>query len=266
VTLTASGIARKDLQLRIYRNDQPVLDVPVRKNGSSMQVRNIPLKNGSNAVSAVYVSPGGEGPRSNIVMLTVDDSVPRIELTAPRNHDIVDAATVTLIGVTDPAATVGVTNLTKAHTGAATADDQGRFTVAIALEPGGNDLEITSTDAAGNAGTLTITLTRGSGSRDAQLTLSNDIFRTRQLPATFDVSLLVIDANGLAVDGAPVTFSLSPPGVPTSTYSATTQAGRASWPGVSLSEGIIAGNGFVTARVTLADGSTLQRTASFVVK
>ena len=77
---------------------------------------------------------------------------------------------------------------------------------------------------------------------------------------------MVIDANGLAVDGAPVTFSLSPPGQPTSTYAATTEAGRASWIGVTLSEGLQAGNGFVTARVTLADGSTIQKTAPFAVK
>ena len=60
VTLTATGIARTNLKLRIYRNDQAVMDVPVRR-GATMSVRNIPLMRGANAISAVFVSSGRGG-------------------------------------------------------------------------------------------------------------------------------------------------------------------------------------------------------------
>jgi Bacterial Ig domain len=265
VTLPATGIARKDLQVRIYRNDQAVLDVPVRK-GASMPVRNIPLKSGANAISAVFVAPGGEGPRSNVVTLTLDDVVPRINLIEPQDHGIVNAPTVTITGRTEGGAKVVATNLTQPYTGTATADADGQFSVDMALDPGGNDLTLTATDVAGNTGRLDVTLTRGTGGLDGTLTLSRTIFRTRQLPATFDVTFLVIDAQGVAVDGAPVTFSLSPPGAPTSTYAATTEAGLASWIGVTLSEGTQAGDGLVTARVTLPGGSTIQKSEPFTVK
>ena len=265
VTLTATGIARANLKLRIYRDDQAIMDVAVRRS-ATMSVRNIPLKRGSNAFTAVFVSPGGEGPRSNVVTLTLDDVVPRISLTQPQNHAVIDAASVTLTGQTEAAATLIARNLTHQDTATTTAGADGRFSLAVTLLAGANDLQITATDAAGNVGQTQLTVTRGSGGASAHLTLSATTFHLAQLPATFDVTYTVTDANGLGVDGATVTFSLSPPGVPTSTFQATTQSGRASWPGVTLSGGIQAGDGLVTARVTLPGGPTLQRTATFVVR
>jgi hypothetical protein len=113
---------------------------------------------------------------------------------------------------------------------------------------------------------VVLSVTRGTGVPDAQLQLSKTSFRLRNLPTQFDATLLVLDANGVAVEGASVTFSLSPPGAPTSTYSATTAAGRAAWQHVTLPDGLQAGDGFVTARVTLGDGTSLQRIVSFTIR
>ena len=135
------------------------------------------MKSGTNSISAVFVAPGGEGPRSNVVTLTVDDVAPHISLTQPQDHAVVNAPSVTLVGQTDAGANIAVSNLTAAHNGTATAGSDGQFSVVIALEPGGNDLELTATDLAGNTGRLELTLTRGSGSLDAQLSLSRDVFR-----------------------------------------------------------------------------------------
>ena len=265
VTLTATGVARADLSLRIYRNDEAIMDVAVRRT-ATMSVRNIPLQRGANAIAAVFVSPAGEGPRSNVVALTLDDVVPSISLTQPRNHQVINAASVTLTGHTEAAATLIARNLTHPDTATATAGSDGRFSLAVALLSGTNALDLTATDAAGNVGRTQLTVTRGKGVASAHLTLSVTIFHLAQLPTTFDVTLTVTDASGLAVDGAPVTFSLSPPGVPTSTFQAVTQAGRATWSGVTLADGIQVGGGFVTAMVTLPDGSTLQETRTFVVR
>lgn len=265
VTITATGIARASLTLRVFRNDRAVMDVPVRR-GTSMSVPNIPLKTGINQIAAVFVSPAGEGPRSNTVTLTVDDVGPQIDVTQPSDHAVINAPSVTLTAGTEPKAAVVITNAANKNRQTATAAADGQFSLIVPLVLGLNALDITATDALGNVGRLRLSVTRGTGVADAQLVLSKSVFRLRQIPTAFDVTLLVMDANGAPVEGATVTFSLSPPGLPTSTYQATTTAGHAGWKGATLSDGLQAGDGFVTARVTLADGSTLQRTAAFTVR
>jgi hypothetical protein len=266
VTLTTAGIPRNQLTLRIYRNDTMALEVPVRA-GRTMLVRDIPLEQGLNAISAAFVASGGEGPRSAGVSLTLDDIPPEIALSDPVDHAVINAPLVTLRGQTEPEATVTVQNLSSgARLSTATADAQGRFQVGIGLTPGGNDLEITARDKAGNTARAARSITRGAGVADVQLSMTRTSFRVRSLPATFDVTLLVTDASGLAVDRAPVTFSLSPPGLPTSTFQATTELGHAAWLAVTLPEGLQVGSGFVTARVTLPDGATLQQTTTFTVR
>lgn len=265
VTLAPTGIPRRDLRLRIYRGDKQVVEVAVRR-GQSMPVRDIPLKSGSNVITAVFVAPGGEGPRSKAVTITLDDVGPSLSLSQPQNHDIVNAPSVTLIGTSEAGSTVAVRNLTDPRTQSGDADDDGLFTLVIGLAPGANDLEVSAADALGNVSRVELTVTRGSGAANVELTLSRTTFRVHQLPATFDVNLLVMDADGLPVEGAAVTFSLSPPGVPTSTYFATTTTGHAAWLGATLPDGVQAGDGFVTARVTLESGSTLQETVPFTVR
>jgi hypothetical protein len=266
VTLGPTGIERRVLRLRIYRADRQVLELPV-KAGKSMPVRNIPLKSGSNVISAVFVAPGGEGPRSNEVTITLDDVAPALTVTQPLDQDIVNAASVTLQGQTEAGLEVTARSLTRAQTQTTSADGSGVFALAVPLVSGANDLEVSTADAFGNRSTLVMTITRGAGVASAQLTLTRTQFRVNSLPTQFDVNVRVVDANGRPVDGAAVTFSLSPPGVPTSTYFATTENGHASWLQATLPEGVQAGHGFVTARVTLEGRVTpLQDTVPFIVR
>jgi hypothetical protein len=264
-TLPATGIARSDLRLRIYRADKQVLELKV-KAGKSMPVRNIPLKSGGNVVTAAFVGPGGEGPRSKAVSITLDDVAPQLSLSQPQDQDIVNAPNVTVLGQTEGGLQITARNLTLQKTLTTSADGTGVFSVALPLASGANDLEITTADALGNPAYVVMTITRGAGVASVQLTLTRTQFRVNALPAAFDVNLKVVDANGRPVDGAAVTFSLSPPGVPTSTYFATTADGHARWPEATLPDGVQAGDGFVTARVTLQSGPTLQDTVPFIVR
>ena len=61
------------------------------------------------------------------------------------------------------------------------------------------------------------------------------------------------------MDGAAVTFSVSQPGVTTATYDTTTKDGVAELANVPLPrDGAVAGDGFVTAYVTLSDGTVVR--------
>jgi len=64
-------------------------------------------------------------------------------------------------------------------------------------------------------------------------------------------------ADGKPANGAVVAFSISPPGLPAETWTATTDAdGVAVWADVLLErQGATAGEGMVTARVELGDGA-----------
>jgi hypothetical protein len=143
----------------------------------------------------------------------------------------------------------------------------GSFRGEIGLGPGTNELTLRATDAAGNEDTAQLTVTRGEGVAEARLTLSQTDFAVRRLPGSISLRVLVMDAEGATVDGAEVVFSLSPPGLPTSTYRTVTTRGEASWLDVSMPrDGATPGDGFATARVTLADGSLVDVVAPFTFR
>jgi hypothetical protein len=235
--------------------------------GAGMTVRGIPLRSGKNTITAAFVGPSGEGPRSTPILITLDNTRPTLSVKAPAQKATVTGPTVTVRGTTEAGATVTVAIAATSWSTVLTAGRNGRFAAVVDLASGSNQLTITSADAAGNATTATRTVVRSSGGAAAQLTLTPDTFRLRDLPQELNVLVTVVDVRGRPVDGAPVTFSLSPPGQPTSTYQATCTGGLATWSGVTLQrDGAIAGAGFVTARVTLADGTIVQTSAPFTIR
>ena len=266
ITIPTLSVRRQDLRLRVYRNGKQVLDLPVHK-GSTMTVTNIRLKGGENTITAAFVGPGGVGPVSVPVTITLDKVAPGLRITAPADGAVINSPSAEVRGITEAGAAVTVLNASNSAKSEVTAAADGSFQTSIELGPGTNDLTVTAVDGAGNTATSSRSIVHGSGKADAQLTLSQDKFRLRRLPATFNVDLLVFDADGLAVDGAPVTFSLSPPGQPTSTYDATTDHGSASWLGITLPhDSTEVGTGFVTASLTLPDGTVLRNTVHFEVR
>lgn len=265
VSIPDLGISRRGVRLDVYRNGKQVMAVALPK-GSSMTVK-IALRRGQNKVVAAFAGPGGEGPRSTPVSITLDDIAPRITIGSPANGANVPGASVSLEGTSEAGATITVSNTSNQTKASATAAADGSFSVTVALAQGTNQLSIAAVDAVGNSAHATWSVVRSTTQAAVKLSLTQSTFRLRNLPQTFDVHLSVTDASGAAVDGAPVTFSFSPPGQPTSTYQATTSAGRASWLGVVLpKDGTTAGSGLVTAQVTLPDGSTAQVHVSFTVK
>jgi hypothetical protein len=266
ITIPTLSIPRQDLRLRIYRDGKQIRDVAVRK-GSTMTVRNIPLKRGENSITAAFVGPGGVGPVSAAVAITLDQVAPSLRITAPAEGAVINSPSAEIRGITEPGVPVTVLNTSNSAKSEVTAAADGAFQTMIELGPGKNDISVTAADAVGNSTKNTRSVVHGTGKSDVQLTISQDTFRLRRLPTTFDADVLVFDADGVAVDGAAVTFTLSAPGQPTSRYDATTDHGAASWLGITLSrDATEAGTGFVTVMVTLADRTVLRDNVPFEVK
>jgi hypothetical protein len=266
VTIPTLTVRRQDLRLRIYRNSRQVLDVAVRK-GSTMTVRNIPLRRGENSITAAFVGPGGVGPTSAPVTITLDRVAPGLKISAPADGAVINSPSADIRGITEAGAAVTVLNTSNSARSQVTAAADGSFHTTIELGSGTNDLTVTALDSVGNKATSSRSVVHGTGKADAQLKLSRDVFRLRQLPVRLDVHVLVFDGDGIPVDGVRVTFSLSPPGQPTSTDEETTVHGSASWLGITLArDSMEAGTGFVTALVTLADGTVLRSTVQFEVR
>ena len=167
-------------------------------------------------------------------------------------------------GTAEPGTTIRVRNERSGDSDEALVGAAGIFEMELDLAPGVNQLVVRSEDAAGNASVDHVTVTRGEGRAEARLHLSRSSFPIDQLPTTISLQVTILDADGAPVDGAPVTFSLAPPGLPTSTYRTTSSDGTAGWQGVTLPrEGAVDGNGLATVQVTLADGTIVREAAAF---
>jgi hypothetical protein len=255
VTIPDPGVPLRTLELWVYRNERRVMD-PIRVRSLTMSVRKIPLKRGENRIAVSLANAGGEGQRSEAVVLTVDDEGPVIDVREPADEAVVNGQTVTVRGITEPGLEVTVTNAAVSAVQPVTSDDRGIFITEIRLGPDENQLAIEASDAAGNQTRETITVTRGDGQAKATLSITPHDLRLADLPTSLDVRLVLTDPDGAPVDGAAVTFSVSPPGwLSTETYDTVTVDGVARWEDVLIArEGAVKGNGFVTVRAILGEG------------
>lgn len=254
---------RRETRLLVHRGDEVVAEAPVRSR-DEVTVEGIPLRRGENRFTATLRGPSGEGPPSAALVVTRDEVVPEISLSEPLSDTEVYSEQLTLIGDTEPGAQLMIANATNDRTSPAVVAADGRFQGEIALVLGSNELTLTATDPAGNVASTELAVVRREGVDQARLILSQTSFPVRRLPASISLRVLVVDAQGETVNGAEVVFSLSPPGLPTTTYRTVTVEGEASWLDVSMPRGgATAGDGFATARVTLEDGSVVAVLRSF---
>jgi len=254
------------MRLLVYRNERVVEERGVRR-GARQPIAGIPLRRGDNGLSVALATADAEGPRSTEVVVTRDDEPPELAVLEPAQGATVNAATVTVRGTAEPGVTISARNDTSGRSVEAGAATDGSYEAVLPLEPGSNAIALETSDAAGNRATAALTVIRGEGRADARLQLSATTFRIRRLPGSISLRALVTDADGRPIDAAPVVFSLSPPGLPTSTYRTETVRGEASWLNVTLPrDGAAVGNGYATAQVTLPDGSVVGAVATFTFR
>lgn len=262
VTLPEPLSDRRGSVLRVYRNDRPIDERDLRR-GPTARVAGIALRPGENRLSVSI----GDGTRSNEVAVTRDDVPPALSIDQPQDGGVVNAPSMTVTGTAEPGATLSVRDLTTERSIEVGAAADGSFQARSPLELGPNEIVVEARDAAGNTTTQTFTVIRGEGKPEARLNLSATSFPLRHLPTPISLRVVVADADGLPVEGASVIFSLSPPGLPTSTYRTETVRGEASWLNVTLPrEGAASGDGYATVQVTLANGTVIESVATFTFR
>lgn len=263
-----SGVAGKaDATVRIYVAGKFVSEIEVPAT-TDFRVSDVPLDPGRNDVTATIVTAAGESEPSDPISITYLDGPPPIKLSAPKNGASVTTATAPVRGTTRAGARITVRNTTSSATTTVIASAQGAFAVDMGLVAGANALTVTAVDQAGNSAQIAVTVIRGSGALSAKVTLSWYSMKVNKLPQSLTVTVKVLDVGGRAVaDGTLATFTVSPPGLPTSVSDPLPmRAGVASWKlTIPPSSAALPASGLVTVSVALADGRVVTATGAFTV-
>ena len=268
MTVPEPGHHLSGLEVRVYRNSKQLIAQPVTDVGR-IKVRDVPLRRGSNHLTATLGNNGGEGPRSDMVTITVDDQAPKVTVKSPKSGSALNQRRITIVGKTEAGLTVTARNATSGSTATMTVGSSGAFGLDVRLAPGRNTITVRARDVAGNLGGTSLAIVRGDGHAAVDLRLSRKKLPLRSLPRTLNARVTVRDADGRPVDGAVVTFTMSPPGQLTSTYTTTTKSdGTASWSGIRIIRpGTTRGFGLVTARADLPHGGgNPERSVKFEIR
>jgi hypothetical protein len=253
-------------RLRIYINGDLVRERRLPRR-DAFRVDSVPLRQGENAVQAAIVGPGGESLHSAPVAVSRDDVAPVIRLMEPRDGATIHSDTQLLRGRSEAGAALEISNRATSQTWEVIADADGRFEVALSLALGRNRIAVHARDEAGNRSRASIDVVREEGVAAVDLSLSRDTLAMDALPTALNLTARITDELGAAVDGAEVTFSISPPGQSTTTYRTTSSNGVAVWRAVRVPrEGTASGPGFATVLVALPSGRTLQGSARFTIR
>jgi hypothetical protein len=143
----------------------------------------------------------------------------------------------------------------------------GRFTGTVELSAGQNAFELRSEDAAGNVGRKRVVIVRGESTATVVLAVSDPSISFAELPRRVSLRALVRDDEGRPLEGAEVTFGLSPPSQTTRTFQVAVEEGVAVWQGIDLER--VAGNRgtwLATVLVTLPSGAELRDDEQFVIE
>jgi hypothetical protein len=231
-------------------------------------VAGVELSEGSNAFTATIAGPAGESEPSAAVTYVLDVTKPAIKLTGPKDGAIVNAKTVEAKGKTQARSNLKLSNDTTGAAVIGAADVSGAFSLIVPIAAGVNQLTLTATDPAGNAGAVTLSVRRGSGELAAKVTASAGSIRASKLPESVQLSVVVTDPDGHPLGNAQATFSLAVPGVPAivSQSIATDGAGKAVFK-TTIPKGATKGLCSVTVVVDTADfGRTTDQAVITIVR
>jgi hypothetical protein len=268
VTLTRpTGLAAgTDYLVRLYVNDELARERSLPRQ-EQFVIPDVPLSEGENAIRATLSRDGEEGAPGAALTIVRDTTAPLIRVTRPEPGSTVYSAAETLRGRTEAGATLTVTRTDTGQELETSVSLDGRFEAALALDLGATALTLYSVDPAGNAASTRLTIERAESLAVVTLTVSADKLKVAELPQRLGATAVIADERGDAVEGAEVTFSLSPPNAPTMTYRTTSIDGRARWPDLEI-EGIGSpvGTWLVTVLAVLPSGAELRDDESVVVR
>jgi hypothetical protein len=252
-------------RLRLYINGELVRDRRLpRRNAFTLPA--VPLSEGDNSITAAVTGPAGESLHSAPIAIELDTQAPPVTLSEPAAGVVYTPETV-VRGRSEPGVTLSVSNRSNRAGATLVVADDGAFEVALALAAGRNDILVEARDRAGNASRASVTVERRDGRAAVSLSLTRRTIALAALPAMMTIRARIVDPAGQPVDGAEVTFTFSPPGLPTSTHVDTSRAGMVTWAGVRIGrDGAQRGQGLVAVLVVMPDGTTLQESEFFTIE
>lgn len=261
VTLPPEIVGRKGYRIRVYVDGAQARQARVPRASGTFVVTEVPLERGWNILTASLLGPLGEGPRSSAARVLYDAEPAPLTIDAPRDRQVINAEEVVVRGSTQADSTITVRNERTGKIARGSAAD-GRFKIAVGMGPRVNWLNVEVIDPGGHKTTQRLRVKKGDGKLSARLTISAALISADALPRSVTLRVAVRDPDGRPVNDAKVVFSISPPGLPTSTYEAVTRKGDAVWP-VVITDQATAGDGLATVLVELVSGETLRDTVRF---
>ena len=152
--IVINGFAEPKVTVELFKNGLSIGKNEVTEDGDFI-FKDINLDEGDNDFDAVAsTDKAGNGDSSKTMTVLYDKNPPGLELTNPSEESLsVDSADFDIVGKTDNGASVSINNRI------ALVDDDGNFKLKWQLNMGKNDLEIISTDLAGNQTKKKISIT-----------------------------------------------------------------------------------------------------------
>jgi hypothetical protein len=149
-----SGFAEPMVTVELFKGEISIGKTEVTAEGDFI-FNNISLDEGDNGFNAVASTPDvGSGDGSKTINVIYDKTPPKLELTNPSEESLsVDSSDFDIIGLTDVGASVSI------NSRIAPLDNDGKFKLKWQLNTGKNELEIISTDLAGNQTKKKISIT-----------------------------------------------------------------------------------------------------------
>jgi hypothetical protein len=142
--LAISGTALTGLKIQLYVNGSQVDETNTDSNGTFKF--GIQLSSGDNIIKARAVSGTNQSDFSDSSVVTYKNAGPSLTIDSPHDGDNISSGSspINVTGKTDPDSMVTVNGFQ------AIIDQNGNYTYSLALNGGGNDIKVVSTDNAGN--------------------------------------------------------------------------------------------------------------------
>jgi hypothetical protein len=219
------SVPRKLLHLYVYSGDQ-IVDSAKPKTGTTVTVEGVRLTPGENTLTAALGGPGGPGPVSDPVLVTLDETAAKVEITSPDNkHETYDDGVVVEF-TSEVGTTVRIVNQSNAFDQEEVIGPSGKASMLVRLKRGKNHILASSPDEAGQVLEDSVNVTRIDGRPTVKLKYPE----TAKPGETIRIVADVKDSKKKPMPEAEVHFSLGGPGrVTDSDIVITDESGRAVW-------------------------------------
>jgi hypothetical protein len=264
VTVPTAAVGKSAFRVRLFDTvaDKPaatLAELPVGQT-AELLFPGIALTAGTNDLQVALVGPDGEGGRSSTVTYVLDQVAPKVTITAPKDGSSTTADTITIKGTTQPASTIVAHNDANSASGTGTADKDGIFSVGVSTAEGLNTITLAVTDPAGNASSVVVHVTKGTGKLTVALTGTTYKFKTSTLPTSVTFTVVVSGASGTRLAGATALFTVSIPGLPAIVSPQVTTGGDGTARfTTTIPAGAQSGTGLASVLVTAPSGTGTDR-------